>query len=511
MVSAPKPKSVYKPLSAGKSFTPARPKPKVSAGGGKKANGYDDGPRPPREAPPRVAQGPRTQSKPLPGPRQPKGPPPTSVLRPAEPAKPPSSRPQPQQTDWTASAKGGSVSWIEGLDSSSVLVQQGFPDSGPVVLHDPEIQEVMSDSANILYELAEDAHEQMSLHHDTDWTQFPEVGEALKAIGIEELALCVALCPGRAKWGVGVAGNQKKRSQAARLSLCLAVASECSTNESVCHSRPCWGEFYSMAEAEMEAGHMAGPRHHAPNGKGRPGQQKGARRPKEPVASAYDTEEDPADSAEAAEESQEFPEEGEEAAVEEEEVPIEAEEEPWEEVETEEVAEPAEHVEPAPKRPRTTATPAAVSKSLAPHWLYIQDMPPSLQGLPQETLSLLAGNWKRKQLLDAAEKALAAALGEEADEVYLEDDADFNKFSSVSDAFKEKSGAEEPITVAISPTQELWAVGAGSQGKQRSAAAMVALATQVALYKAECGEELPDLSKLPAFASFVEEAQGAKE
>ncbi|OLP79637.1 hypothetical protein AK812_SmicGene40053 [Symbiodinium microadriaticum] len=92
MVSAPKPKSVYKPLSAGKSFTPARPKPKVSAGGGKKANGYDDGPRPPREAPPSVAQGPRTQSKPLPGPRQPKGPPPTSVLRPAEPAKPPSSR-----------------------------------------------------------------------------------------------------------------------------------------------------------------------------------------------------------------------------------------------------------------------------------------------------------------------------------------------------------------------------------------------------------------------------------
>jgi len=507
MVSAPKPKSVYKPnsnLSADKGFTPARPKPKVSAGGGKKANGYD-GPRPPKEAPPSTAQGPRTQSKPLPGPRQPKGPPPTSLLRPAEPAKPPNKRPQ--QTNWTASAK--SVSWIEGLDSSSVLVQQGFPDSGPVVLHDPEIQEVMSDSANILYELAEDASEQMSLHHDTDWTQFPEVGEALKAIGIEELALCVALCPGRAKWGVGVAGNEKKRMQAARLSLCLAVASECSTNESICHSRPCWGEFYSMAEEA--ASHGAGPRHHTPNGKGRPGQQKGARRPKEPVVSAYDTEEDPAEEADAAEEPQEFPEEGEDPAVEEEEVPIEAEEEPWEEAENEEVAEPAEQVEPAPKRPRTTASPAAVSKSLAPHWLYIQDMPPSLQGLPQETLSLLAGNWKRKQLLDAAESALSAALGEEADEVYVEEDPDWNKFSTVFDAFKEKSGAEEHITVAISPTQELWAVGAGSQANQRVAASKVALATQVALYKAECGEELPDLSKLPAFASFVEEAQEAKE
>ncbi|CAE7203864.1 Caltractin [Symbiodinium natans] len=501
MMSTPKPKQpLYKPLSsvgADKGFTPVRPKPKVSTAKKEKANGYD-GPRPPKQAPPGR------------GPQPPKGPPPSSLVRPAEPAWPPRTSPAaPRQQSAAPTAK--SVSWIEGLDSSSVLVQQGFPSSGPVVLHDPEIQEVMSDSSNILYELAEDAYEQLSLHHDTDWTQFPEVGEAVKSLGVEELALCVALCPGRAKWGVGIAGNQKKRTQAARLSLCLAVASESPELEAVCQSRPCWGEFYRTHEAELGVEADSGTYHYARNRKG-PAQKGSVRRPKEPqeeyYASAYDTEE-PDELAE---------EEGEPGEVEEEEVPVE-EPGPWDEGGSEaqdeggseaqdeggsEAQEP-ETWEPPAKRPRT-----APSKSVAPHWLYIQDMPPSLQGLPQETLALLAGNWRRKTLLDAADDALAAALGEEADEVYLEDDPDATKFGSVFEAVKEKSGLEEQITVAISPTQELWAVGVGSQGKPRAAAAKVALATEVALYQADCGEAV-DLSQLSTFAAFVEEARSAKE
>lgn len=65
---------------------------------------------------------------------------------------------------------------------------------------------------------------EIGLTHDTDWTQFPDVGEALRKAGIAENCYAIGVCPSYFVWGIGVAASWKNREIAAKLAICLAVA-----------------------------------------------------------------------------------------------------------------------------------------------------------------------------------------------------------------------------------------------------------------------------------------------
>merc|ERR1712050_252203 len=47
---------------------------------------------------------------------------------------------------------------------------------------------------------------------------------AVQRAGCDDYGFCIAVCPSQAKWAVGIASKGKFREQAARLSLCLALA-----------------------------------------------------------------------------------------------------------------------------------------------------------------------------------------------------------------------------------------------------------------------------------------------
>jgi len=73
--------------------------------------------------------------------------------------------------------------------------------------------------------------EEITFQHDHDWTLFPEVGHAAKELGYEEWAFCLAICPSQSIWAVGMAGQQKKRLQAARLAMSVALAAMHNTTD----------------------------------------------------------------------------------------------------------------------------------------------------------------------------------------------------------------------------------------------------------------------------------------
>lgn len=152
-----------------------------------------------------------------------KGARPSVALKPQPPSQPP-----PHLT-----RSSPSTSWIS-VDASSQMVMEGYPAMAPVVVGAPEIQPLMSAANNLLYDLAGDGASEVILNDDTDWSAHPEVGEALRAIGQEEVSMCIAVCPGLACWAVGLASQKKKREQAARLSLCLALAGNADSLEEVC-------------------------------------------------------------------------------------------------------------------------------------------------------------------------------------------------------------------------------------------------------------------------------------
>merc|ERR1719464_2023218 len=66
----------------------------------------------------------------------------------------------------------------------------------------------------------------VTIVHDADWQQFPEVGEALKQMSGEENCFAVATCPARGRWAIGVASGWKGRECATKLAISLALLAD---------------------------------------------------------------------------------------------------------------------------------------------------------------------------------------------------------------------------------------------------------------------------------------------
>mmetsp|Transcript_70813 Transcript_70813/g.218964 ORF Transcript_70813/g.218964 Transcript_70813/m.218964 type:complete len:110 (-) Transcript_70813:14-343(-) len=86
------------------------------------------------------------------------------------------------------------------------------------------------------------------------------------------------------------------------------------------------------------------------------------------------------------------------------------------------------------------------------------------------------------------------------------DDARWENFPAVGAALKEVAEKEECFTIVVCRELCVWAVGVGMRGRCRRTAAKAALAATLALQADEDGDP-QDLSSLPLFADFVEDAR----
>jgi len=120
-----------------------------------------------------------------------------------------------------------------------MIVKGGPPVELPAVSYDKAIT-IFQSSTGILWEVlaAVGGEEDVHFHHDPDWEQFPEVGEALKRANGEEDCFAVVECASLGKWAVGVASGKKGREAAGKLALALACAAGTSELESVANANP---------------------------------------------------------------------------------------------------------------------------------------------------------------------------------------------------------------------------------------------------------------------------------
>eukprot|EP00930_Biecheleria_cincta_P048738 TRINITY_DN34003_c0_g1_i1.p1 TRINITY_DN34003_c0_g1~~TRINITY_DN34003_c0_g1_i1.p1 ORF type:complete len:574 (+),score=146.10 TRINITY_DN34003_c0_g1_i1:56-1723(+) len=437
---------------------------------------------------------------------------------PKQPSGPPPPRVQQQHQQWqkpqAASAPELSFTGEEVLWLQDVELEEGFPPMAPVINHAAEIQPLLSEATHILYNLGTDAGNDVELNHDPEWSDYPQIGEALAALGHEEVALCVAICRSKSIWAVGLASNQKKRVQAARLALCIALAANAESLHEVRQRHPDFMQFCAMAGVSVEdSGEPPAP---VETEWGRSQKKKRNKPKKQWQAQDEDADEaafgenelDPAAAAEA-----------EAAALEAEAAELEMQAGLFGEENQENQDYNSWPPAKKAKKAKVTAAAApqepqgpAMQRDTALWMSPLEDIPAQLQALNPEGLVLANdGTGGRKALYSNPDGALAAVLGDLVTEVEVEDDPNWDKFPGIGTALKQLSEKEECFTVAFNQTRSLWVVGVGMKGKNRHAAAKVAIAALIAVQKSEIGEDLPDLSELPVFADFVEEVRSSRD
>jgi len=145
--------------------------------------------------------------------------PPAKKKRKAAPAE------EADDTAATESTPGGApvVTFFTVPEESNICVQ-GYPTTAPAMEHSKAHAHTFGSAGKLLKALLGEIEPE--IHHDPEWTEFPEVAEALKTVGIDDNCYALGLCPTLGKWGVGVASGWKNRELAVRMALAVAVASE---------------------------------------------------------------------------------------------------------------------------------------------------------------------------------------------------------------------------------------------------------------------------------------------
>jgi len=388
----------------------------------------------------------------------------------------------------------GLLGWIHDLDENSSLVLEGLPAVGPVIHYDSSLQHLLSCANNILFDLVGDECGEIALNHDPEWTEYPQVGEAVKSLGFGEVSMCVAVCPSRSIWAVGLASKQKFRQQAARLSMCVALAANADTLGEVFSKHDGFHELCQTAGINTEDVIFTPAQQMAPKGGGRPNKRPKISQPEvdeliqDAEAEAY-AEEEAMLAAELAAAEQSML--AEQAAA-------------------PDAAEVKEAWQPKTKEKKPYVPEIAMDRDTA-LWMRLDEDAPELVACSPEVLVLATDGSGRKDLYSHADDAVSRMLGDLLQEVEYLDDSDWTKFPAVGQALKKLGEKEECFTVALSQTRSLYGVGVGMKGRNRYAAAKIALAAQVALQQVEIGEDLPDISELQSFSDFMEEARAAKD
>merc|ERR1712113_532943 len=106
----------------------------------------------------------------------------------------------------------------------SQLTTEGYPADGPAVVHGGKHEKpYFSNAHSVLQDQVEEI-EEVTFQDDSEGDQFPELGEALVAAGGEECGYCIATCPSKAVWGIGVAFGAANRKTASKMALAIAIA-----------------------------------------------------------------------------------------------------------------------------------------------------------------------------------------------------------------------------------------------------------------------------------------------
>jgi len=130
------------------------------------------------------------------------------------------------------------------LPEGSFLTEGGIlSSSGVAIYFDKRMSTYTSSASNILSDLVADIESEVQLQHDADSEQFPEIGEALKAIGQEEGAMTVAFCHGQGVWAVGLGGPWKRRETIAKLALCVALVEKSEKADEIFQQYPEFAEY----------------------------------------------------------------------------------------------------------------------------------------------------------------------------------------------------------------------------------------------------------------------------
>ncbi|CAK0862574.1 unnamed protein product [Prorocentrum cordatum] len=149
------------------------------------------------------------------------------------------------------------------LTQESQLTLNGYPPDAPALVYDKSMSETFNIANVILPELVTNMTTDVVLNHDADWQNYPEVGKAVVAAGGEENCICVAICPSRGKWGVGLGGGWKTREAAAKLALSVALAQGHAKYQMICQAFP---EFDKLCRGECSPQALPGSSRRGGNG-----------------------------------------------------------------------------------------------------------------------------------------------------------------------------------------------------------------------------------------------------
>mmetsp|Transcript_26851 Transcript_26851/g.60638 ORF Transcript_26851/g.60638 Transcript_26851/m.60638 type:complete len:481 (+) Transcript_26851:1-1443(+) len=426
------------------------------------------------------------------------------------------------------------ATWIEVADTAAI-VKEGWPAMAPAFTYDAQAQELLSSASYLVYELSGAAMDSMTLAHDYEWTDFPDIGAALRRAGVVEIPYCLAtisLGEDKQKWAVGLATNTKHRTHAAKLALAIALAADAPTLRESITNHP---GFRELCEASgIYTGDVMAPPADAHELVGRrKRRRRGSARdaplplPKMPLSQAFkdwhykttlcrDFEQNLAcprgESCFYAHGPEELRKPGEAEPHELKRIRKSGDFKAKEEVQEE----PDLLEEPGETGLQPDAGYGAL-KCAEPLWIELdplEEIPSQLEGLPMEALtvssSVTSGARRPGGLLGQADQILAAVMGDEAKELIFVDDADWKLLPAVGAALKRRKQTEECFTVAISPGRSLWAVGVGMKSKSRWIAVKLAIAAAVVLQQEEFLFEPPDLSQFPLMKQLIKESGEAK-
>lgn len=158
---------------------------------------------------------------------------------------------------YTAKPKAPPMQWItlKSEFTESKILALGLAPEGPIVVHEgKEAKAYFSDASNILSELVPNMAGSVKFSDDPDWELFPEVAAAMKANGMEESCIQVAICEEHGCWAAGVGAGKKAREPAAKLALCVAVAVGAGRVEEMSEKYP---EFKALAQSAGLSGKKA--------------------------------------------------------------------------------------------------------------------------------------------------------------------------------------------------------------------------------------------------------------
>lgn len=356
-----------------------------------------------------------------------------------------------KSTSHAAVGGGGSarlVKWLT-VEEDGGLVLSGFPLIGPAVWWGAELSELLSAAPGILQDLGVDP-EAIELVHDPEWTEHPEIGEAVVREGGKEVSYCLAVVQEMLIWAVGLDGKGKRREQAALLAVAVAISANLEDFKSLAELHPKFATFCGRVGINM--GKMSGTGEPIADAqpKKMPCKRTKANTPKETPGIRLDL---------------------------------------------------------APNQePNEDFTDR-------PFWLGADALEEAqLQHMVPEGIVFRTTGKNLPNFYSVAAQELHSIVQASSLEIQYIDDPDWRQFPNVGKLVQQISGFEECQLIAFCPALQLWAVGVGSRIKSRTTAAKAAMAVALCIYKIDAGEIDRAVTEMDeCLVAVIEEAMAVRD